>query len=1113
MNKRPLLQLLLQCMIILSCFIAAPQIASADAIDKMADILGYVPDDILAANNLPTGTQLVGARDLINCVVAGGGDVKASADCVDKHGALLEGSTAGDTIVKVAELIIAIDETDIPKIIKGIGGLIGEEAPCIIAGIILPGVGGELCNLAKELIAMLGGLADAAEAVWGFFSDLFGGGDEPPSWEIVYSDHFVMYETKGLTECQDGSPGGCAAFIKAREDEASNHVDCSYPFEAHCLAWTNCPPTCNEKNWAATFTPESIVQASNTYKGKIYGNWTAKIMASVTGLEATRSKFPDQDPFKKLNIIEKLYDMARNDPSLGEPGLRKAEEGICASQIAYTGTVFNNSNWWYKDNGIIQHWKTEFPDKNMTDKVKSNDDWCKQDSWDLTKARLVPFAFNAMNNECPSAGGSTAHVCPTSLYMKHCNNILTNLGQLGGKDTCVYGVELPKLHAWSESGRIFLDWSQPPTHPDIAEVSLERLETGAGSFKTVMAWTAGKNTNSFQDNDADILKQTGKPFTYRLYGRSKDNYLATGKDVVVTAVGGPTKPPTITVGCSKAIDSYNQCQGNISISVNRPSPDKPALTEINILRRSSDETVFSPVLKGKWVSWKDPSFVFKHDGEAGKQYTYSVVGRDKYSLETPSSDPVLVMKTALRLAPRDLTAYQTIDKHHVQLKWYAGGAPVNGYMIVRNGKQIAKTGTPDKYLDNNLAYDYLDEVSGAATYSYSVAGYSGSKTESVEVKVEVKQSPQVATTGEATNVTGNDATLNGTITTYGLKNIDYWVEYGETTAYGNSDKVEHKTDSVADLMKVHGTIHKLNPGTTYHYRLATKTSQGPAYGDDKTFATLGQVVTTGDAKDITRDSATLTGTVTTYGAKTDCIFEFGKSAAGKTGYGSQTKGVPAGTDPMTCTANLPALDAATTYHYRLKTIAVGGGVGDDKTFTTASARNAGPGSAGELSKTKPLPDLSFVRQFTFGNITVTNLAAPIELDARNASQLSDGLCSFVVKWSVYNGGDAATGRFRSSWSNTSVPGTVDRQWDSIAAGSNSAQSDTLRLKPGRNILTISLDPTYEIKEKTIDNNRANMVVNLTGSCSPAQQQPAAIRTIPIAPTSPAAPAGRGIRQR
>jgi parallel beta-helix repeat protein len=71
--------------------------------------------------------------------------------------------------------------------------------------------------------------------------------------------------------------------------------------------------------------------------------------------------------------------------------------------------------------------------------------------------------------------------------------------------------------------------------------------------------------------------------------------------------------------------------------------------------------------------------------------------------------------------------------------------------------------------------------------------------------------------------------------------VEYWVEYGPTTAYGS--ETAHATVSVEpnQLRSVAGRIDGLQRSTTYHYRFCARDSQqqgGPGCGEDRQFTTV-----------------------------------------------------------------------------------------------------------------------------------------------------------------------------------------------------------------------------------------------------------------------------------
>jgi hypothetical protein len=194
--------------------------------------------------------------------------------------------------------------------------------------------------------------------------------------------------------------------------------------------------------------------------------------------------------------------------------------------------------------------------------------------------------------------------------------------------------------------------------------------------------------------------------------------------------------------------------------------------------------------------------------------------------------------------------------------------------------------------------------------------------------------PTVASAPE-TNVGSTGATLNGTVNPEG-QSTSYYFEYGTTAAYGFQTAAANAgagTSSVPASSNLTG----LAPGTSYHYRLVAVSAGGTTLGNDQTLTTtLPPTVTTGTATSVGPTGATLNGTVNPDGHATTDYFQFGTTTA----YDVQTTPTAAGsgTTNVAVTAPVTALQAATTYHYRLVAVnSLGTSYGSDQTLTTAAA--------------------------------------------------------------------------------------------------------------------------------------------------------------------------------
>jgi phosphodiesterase/alkaline phosphatase D-like protein len=195
--------------------------------------------------------------------------------------------------------------------------------------------------------------------------------------------------------------------------------------------------------------------------------------------------------------------------------------------------------------------------------------------------------------------------------------------------------------------------------------------------------------------------------------------------------------------------------------------------------------------------------------------------------------------------------------------------------------------------------------------------------------------PPVVVTTAATGVTGNAASLNGTVNANGASTTVTF-EYGLTTAYGTTVPGVPPTVTGNTVTPVTAAITGLTYNTTYHYRVKGVNTYGTTNGGDLTFTTMGPppaVVTTA-ATAVAANTATLNGTVNANNASTTVTFDYGLTTA----YGTTVAGVPptvTGNSVTAVSAAIAGLTANTTYHYRIKGVSANGtSNGNDMTFTT-----------------------------------------------------------------------------------------------------------------------------------------------------------------------------------
>jgi len=226
-------------------------------------------------------------------------------------------------------------------------------------------------------------------------------------------------------------------------------------------------------------------------------------------------------------------------------------------------------------------------------------------------------------------------------------------------------------------------------------------------------------------------------------------------------------------------------------------------------------------------------------------------------------------------------------------------------------------------------------------YAITTGGTSFGKTVAFKT-LEISQ-PAIKTDGvEAVN--HNSAKLNGSVTAKGTHAIS---EYGLVwhTAANPATALTTKTSVKANITQFpfnfSANAGNLQPNTEYHFRAYVIANGVTTYGADMTFKTTAVIqpgITTGNADNITINSARLAGSVTKAGTYpvTERGVVWATSANPTT---ANSKAPIAGnvtTFPNNYTVNAGALSVNTTYNYRAYVISNGVTTyGENKTFKTA----------------------------------------------------------------------------------------------------------------------------------------------------------------------------------
>ncbi len=159
------------------------------------------------------------------------------------------------------------------------------------------------------------------------------------------------------------------------------------------------------------------------------------------------------------------------------------------------------------------------------------------------------------------------------------------------------------------------------------------------------------------------------------------------------------------------------------------------------------------------------------------------------------------------------------------------------------GSSVAATPSP---VTGSIATAVSAALSGlipGTTYHYRVvASSTNGNTEGAD-QTFTTTAPPVATTGIASGITSNSASLAGTVNANGASTTVI-IEYGESITYGSSVAATPSPVTGLSPTAISGQLSGLDPEKLYHFRVVATNAYGTVPGSDGTFTTTATPIIT-----------------------------------------------------------------------------------------------------------------------------------------------------------------------------------------------------------------------------------------------------------------------------
>jgi hypothetical protein len=309
----------------------------------------------------------------------------------------------------------------------------------------------------------------------------------------------------------------------------------------------------------------------------------------------------------------------------------------------------------------------------------------------------------------------------------------------------------------------------------------------------------------------------------------------------------------------------------------------------------------------------------------------AVVDRFGPEAVVPSVATGKVAKTTLTRTTAVLAGMINGEGKAAQYGFHYGETPSLGHQT-----ETASAGTGEASVSVQVT-----GLQAGRMYYYRIVGENENGTNVGVVRsFETPAAVEVVTTGPVRELQPEEVTVTGTLNPAGL-DTHYYFQWGPTNAYGDATPAAPGTDAGAGTSVIEAAtlLSRLQPNSTYHYRLVADNEFGVSYGLDQTFTTSGPPrIIYQPATEITQTAATIHAQIDPDQLATSYRFQYGETTAygSEAPFGGETIG--SGSLFVARSATLTGLKVGVTYHYRvLAENSAGITDGPDQTVTTVAS--------------------------------------------------------------------------------------------------------------------------------------------------------------------------------